>query len=97
MTSPAPEAALHEVRTEWRAGRSLGRVYVTPNGTLEARLDPVGARLHRRTGPHTPDGTLRWDDLATLARVFASWREVRDGWAAYYEKHVVAWSVLAEI
>jgi hypothetical protein len=96
-SAPPADAALHETRTEWRAGRSLGRVYRTPNATLEARLDADGAALHRLTGPHTPDVTLRWDDLAALARAFERWREVRDEWAAYYEKGVVGASFAAQV
>lgn len=100
MTAPvptAPDATLHETRTEWRSGRPLGRVFVTPNGGLEARLDAHGARLHRVTGPHTPDATLGWDDLEALARALGRWREVRDAWAAYYVKNVVGASVLAHV
>jgi hypothetical protein len=100
MSLPAalePGASLHEVRTEWRAGRALGRVYRTPNGSLEARLAPHGASLHRVFGPIAPDVTVSWDDLAALAGAFARWEAVRDEWAAYFERGIVMAGCAAQI
>ncbi len=91
MSSPAapePDATLHEIGTEWREGRSLGRVYRTPTGSLEARLSPDGARLHRVFGPAYPDVTVSWHDLALLARAFERWAAVRDDWGAYVEQGI---------
>ena len=90
-------ASLHETRTKWRAGRSLGRVFRTPSGSLEARLAPHGATLHRIFGPIAPDTTVSWDDLAALARAFTRWEAVRDEWGAYFERGIVMAGCAAQI
>lgn len=81
-------AALHGVRTEWRAGACLGHVYRNPAASVECRVSADGVLVHRRTGELCPDLAVAWPDLERLARAFARWASVADGWASYDERGV---------
>ncbi|MCC7137670.1 MAG: hypothetical protein IT460_04500 [Planctomycetes bacterium] len=98
MTAAAErDATVEEVRRAWRDGRSIGRVYRDPSGSLEARVERDAIRFHRVSGQLCDDLALDRARVAAVARALDRWSAVRDGWAWYEEKGVPPTSVAVRV